>query len=487
MNYLQPVNRNQLTLMNSLDDLISENNNVRIIDLVVEKIVLSNPEKFIRQRETEVGRPAYSPQTLLKLYLYGYLNGISSSRKLETETYRNIEIMWLLGKLKPDHWTISNYRKEQGDEIKLVTREFRRFLKEKGYIKGETVAIDGTKVKANANRDMLTEKKIENKLKNLNEQIENYLEKMAGNDIAEDIEEEMSAEKIKGSEINKALINKIIEAQKKIEKLEKEKEYLEKSGKKRVSPNDKEARLMKTRDGKLAAYNVQFVIDQENKLIADSEVVTEENDIGQLESMVESVEDEIGKRPKEVITDKGYYNPNLIEKVQSTGETECYVDVKNKKEEEIEFTYDKEKDEYECSEGKRLVLISKGKKRRSRLADVYQGIECDGCKMRDKCTKAKKGRIIHRYYDHQWLENYKKKMEGKVAREKIKKRKAIIEHTFGTIKCWMGKIPLLLSGKEKVATEINIYTTAYNLKRLMNIIEFEQFIDEIKGYNWAIA
>lgn len=443
MIYLQPADRNQLTLINSLDDSVPANNMVRIIDLVVEKIVLSNPEKFIRQRETEVGRPAYSPQTLLKLYLYGYLNGISSSRKLETETYRNIELLWLLGKLKPDHWTISNYRKEQGDEIKLVTREFRRFLKEKGYIKGETVAIDGTKVKANANRDMLTEKKIENKLKNLNEQIENYLEKMAGNDIAEDIEEEMLGE-IKGSEINKALINKIIEAQNKIEKLEKEKEYLEKSGEKRVSPNDREARLMKTRDGKLAAYNVQFVVDQEHKLIADSEVVTEENDIGQLDPMVESVEDEIGKRPKEVITDKGYYNPILIEKVESTGETECYVDIKNNKEEEIEFTYDKEKDEYECSVGKRLVLISKGKKRRSRLADVYQGIECDGCKMRDKCTKAKKGRIIHRYYDHQWVENYKKKMEGKVAREKIKKTK-------GNNKAYIWNDKML--GKNTIATQ----------------------------------
>jgi hypothetical protein len=293
------------------------------------------------------------------------------------------------------------------------------------------------------------------------------------------------AGEIKGSEINKALIKKIIEAQKKIEKLQREKEYLEKSGQERVSPNDREARLMKSRDGKLPAYNVQMAVDKENKLIADSEVVTEENDLCQLDSMVESVEEEIGKRPKEVIADKGYYSPSLIEKVECTEETECYVDVQKKKEEEIKFTYDQEKDEYECSEGKRLVLISKGKKRRSRVADQYQGIECGGCKKRDKCTKAKKGRIIYRYYDHQWVENYKKKMEGEIAQQKIRKRKAIIEHTFGTIKCWMGKIPLLLSGKEKVATEINIYTTAYNLRRLINIVQFDELVDEIKGYNWA--
>ncbi len=486
MNYLQPADRKQLTLMNSLDDLVPENNIVRIIDLVVDQIVLNNPDKFNKARQTEVGRPAYSPPTLLKLYLYGYLNGISSSRKLEAETYRNVEVMWLLGHLRPDHWTISNYRKEQGEQIKFVTREFRRFLKSKGYIKGETVAIDGTKVKANANRDMLTAKKIENRLKNLNEKIESYLESMAENDIVEDIKEEILGD-IKGSEINKALIEKIIEAQKKIEKLQREKEYLEKGGQERVSPNDREARLMKSRDGKLPAYNVQMAVDQENKLIADSEVVTEDNDLGQLAPMVESVEEEIGKRPKEVIADKGYYNSSLIEKVERTGETECYVDIVEKKE-EIKFTYDKEKDEYKCSEGKRLLLKQRGKKRESgRTADVYQGIECEGCIMRDKCTKAKKGRILHRYNNQEFVDKYKKKIKGKIAQEKIKKRKAIIEHTFGTIKCWMGKIPLLLSGKEKVATEINIYTTAYNLKRLMNIVEFEQFIDEIKGYNWAIA
>jgi len=487
MNYLQPADRQQLTLMNSLDDLVSENNIVRIIDLIIDQIVKSNPNKFIKQRHTEVGRPSYSPSILLKLYLYGYLNGISSSRKLEAETYRNIEVIWLLGELRPDHWTISNYRKEHGEQIKFITREFRRFLKANGYIKGKTLSIDGTKVKANAKRDMLTIAKIEKRLKSLNEKIEEYLQRMTENDIVEDIEEE--AGQLGGSEINRALIEKLIAAEKKIEKLQRDKEFLEKSERKRVSPNDKEARLMRTRDGKLPAYNVQMAVDQENKLIADSEVVTEENDQCQLESMVESIEEEIGEKPKEIITDKGYYNPSLIKKVESTDETECYVAIpeKSRKEEDIKFTYDSEKDEYKCSEGKRLVLISKGKKRRKRVADVYRGIECAGCIMRDKCTKSKKGRIIHRYYDHQWMENYRKKMEGEVAREKIKKRKSIAEHPFGVIKYWMGKIPLLLRGKEKVTTEINIYTTVYNLRRLINIVRFDELVDEIKGYNWAIA
>jgi len=487
MIYIKPADRKQLSIFNSLEDSVADNNIVRIIDLVVDKIVLSNPEKFKREIETEVGRPAYGSPTMLKLYLYGYLNGISSSRKLEKETARNIDVMWLLGNLRPDHWTISNYRKERADEIKLVTREFRRFLKQRGYIKGETVAIDGTKVKANANRDMLTIRKIENRLKNLKEKIDNYLEKMTKNDAIDDIEEEIGGE-ITGEKIDKELLKKLIEAQKKIEKLEKEKEYLEKGKIKAVSPNDRDARLMKTRDGKLAAHNVQFVVDQENKLIADSEVVSDENDLNQLATMVESIEEEIGKRPEEVIADKGYYNTSIIEKVESTGETECYVDVKERKEEEIKFTYEKEKDEYKCSEGKRLVLKARGKKREAgRTADEYQGIECDGCRMRDICTKSKKGRILHRYNNQEYVDTYKEKMKNEIAQEMIKRRKTIIEHTFGTIKCWMGKIPLLLSGREKVATEINIYATAYNIKRLTNMVELARLTEEIKGYNWAIA
>jgi transposase len=146
MNYIEPLDRNQYQLMSCLDDLVSPNHPVRIIDKVVDSIVSSNRERFEKERQTEAGRPKYHDSVKLKLFLYGYFNGISSSRKLEVETQRNKEVIWLLGGLSPDHWTISNYRKEQADDIKFVTKKFREFLKDNGYIKLKTVAIDGSKV-----------------------------------------------------------------------------------------------------------------------------------------------------------------------------------------------------------------------------------------------------------------------------------------------------------------------------------------------------
>ena len=152
--YIEPADRNQYQLMSSLDDTISEKNPVRILDKIIDEIVSANQEIFEKERQTEAGRPAYQDRTLLKLYFYGYFNGISSSRRLEIETHRNKEVIWLPGDLRPDHWTISNYRKENGDKIKFVTKKFREYLRDNGYIKMKTVAIDGSKVKANAKQKL---------------------------------------------------------------------------------------------------------------------------------------------------------------------------------------------------------------------------------------------------------------------------------------------------------------------------------------------
>ncbi|NOX64474.1 MAG: transposase, partial [Chlorobi bacterium] len=153
MQYIEPEDRYQLRMMSSLETSISPDNIVRILDILVERIYSGQPENFQKTKQGTIGRPRYHELTFLKLYLYGYLHGISSSRKLESESKRNIELMWLLGNLRPDHWVISNYRKENGKSIKHVTKEFRKFLKSSGYIEGKTVAIDGTKIKAYASKD----------------------------------------------------------------------------------------------------------------------------------------------------------------------------------------------------------------------------------------------------------------------------------------------------------------------------------------------
>jgi transposase len=483
--YIEPADRYQYQLMSSLDDLIAPDHPVRIIDKIVDAIVSANKERFEKERSTEVGRPAYHDATHIKLYLYGYFNGIKSSRKLEVETHRNKELIWLLGGLTPDHWTISNYRKEKADDIKYVTKKFREFLRDNGYIKLKTVAIDGSKIKANTNRDMLTIDRIEKKTEGIEGKIEEYLSKIAENDDREDIIEEIEAED--KEENRKKYLDKIIELKKQLEDLQKQKEILENEGRNYISRTDQQARLMKSRDGKIPGYNVQIAVDGEYKMIADSEVVTDESDFNQLPNMIESIKEELDKVPEEVIADKGYHKPDLIEQIEKKDPgIKIYSPPEKtiKDKEEIKFTYDKEKDEYECSLGKKLVLKQKNKKFNKTLKNVYQGLDCDGCPQRNKCTNSKKGRIIHRYSNQQWRDEYKMRMQSAIGKEKVLLRKTMAEHPFGTIKCLMGKIPLLLRGLRKVSTEINIYTTVYNLKRLINIESFDLIILKISEFKW---
>ena len=486
MKYIESVDRHQYQLMNSLDDLLEQEHPVRIIDKIIDSIISGNKDRFEKQRETEAGRPKYHESILIKLYLYGYFNGISSSRKLEVETHRNKEVIWLLGGLTPDHWTISNYRKENGEQIKFVTKKFREFLKDNGYIKLKTVAIDGSKVKAYTNRDMLTVEKIEVKLKAIDKKIEEYLNSIADNDRRDELTDEIDSDDDNPS--NKKYLDKIIELQKQVEQLQIQKDILEKGARKYISPSDPDARLMKSRDGKIPAYNVQIAVDAENKMIADSEVVTEQTDLSQLPKMIESIKEELAEVPEEVLADRGYNNPDLIEAVEKEA-IKIYTSQEktSRDKEEIKFEYDSQKDEYVCSEGKRLVLFNKNKLKRNSFANIYRGIECSGCSLMSQCTKSKKGRTVQRYLNQNWRDEYKAKMLSKLGKAKTGIRKTIVEHPFGTIKYLMGKIPLLLRGLDKVTTEINIYTTVYNLKRLFNIELFDILIMKIENYNWKTA
>ncbi len=488
MHYIEGQDRYQYQLPSSLDETIAENHPIRVIDTVIDFIIRDNKERFAIERQTEAGRPRYHEAVMLKLYLYGYFNGISSSRKLEVETKRNKELIWLLAGLSPDHWTISNYRKERGEEIKFVTKKFREFLRDKGYIKLKTVAIDGSKVKANTNREMLTLERIEERLTGLDKKIEDYLKRITEADRTDDINEELG-EDASGNN-TKQYIDKIIKLQSQVEELQKQKEILERENLKRISGADPEARLMKSRDGMIPGYNVQIAVDDENKLIADSEVVLEENDNGMMEEMIGSIKEELGKAPEAVLADNGYNAPDMIESLEKKEEEiRIYVAQSStiKDREEIKFEYDEEKDEYRCSEGKRLVLYQKNKLRRKSLSNAYQGIECEGCPIRSQCTDSKKGRIVHRYLNQKWRDDYKERMSSKIGKTKMSLRRQLVEHPFGTIKYLMGKIPLKLRGREKVSTEINLYTTVYNLKRLINIEPIELLIEKIENYAWKTA
>lgn len=491
MSYLAPSNRYQYTISVCLDDLISKDNPVRLIDEIVEQIVKENEDKLYPDKTIKAGRPEYPTEVLLKLFIYGYKEGISSSRKLEKETHRNQEMRWLTGDLHPDHWTISNFRKENIDLIKTTAKLFRRFLLDNKYINCKTVAIDGTKVKGNTSMVKLNKEKIEKYMKKAEEQIDRYFEKLEVRDIVEDITE--VNEEMGGEEINEELVKRIITLQKQIENLQRAKQELEDTGREITSITDPETKIMQSKFGKIPAYNVQMTVDSKNRMIADSEVTTMENDYGNSRPMIESLKEEIGKYPEEALFDGGYNNLDMIESLEKEeGNTKCYVPNVEHREKgnKITFKYDKDKNEVICSEGKRLKLYQRNKKRGNSIADVYIGVECSGCKIREKCTKSERGRTYHRYNNQEWRDNYVTKMKEEVSQRKLRKRKGIVEHVFGIIKTMMGKIPLLLRGKRKVSVEIDLYTIGYNLKRLINIEKqrnMERIIEMVREYNWKLA
>lgn len=494
MHYVIPENRQQMTFMQSLDDLVPFDHYVRLIDALVDAIVSANPEQFTYKGQNNSGRRSYNPVTMLKLFLYGYLNSIKSSRRLERECYRNIEVIWLLGNLKPDHKSIADYRKDNAAAIKYITKKFRRFLKDNGYIQGKLVAIDGSKVKANTNKDMLTLKKIEKRLEYLDKNFDKYLEQLVKNDRREDLYEEIEDSSFDDfpnnpDSSNQVLIDKICQLQEQVENLQKQKEHLQSQSRSSISPTDPQAKLMRSRDGMIPAYNTQIAVDEAYNMIAHSEVFDEENDTSLLEPMLDEMEQETGLIPEAAVTDCGYYNLKQIQTVESNNKTICYVPRPKHKYDDrpITFQYDKEKDEYRCSQNKRLIKKQKNKIKNGQRSTVYQGIECDGCPMRAKCTTSKYGRIIDRYDNQDWRTEYRRRIAGITAKKVMHKRKQIVEHPFGTIKYWMGKIPILLRGKEKVRTEINIYTTVYNFRRLLSIESFHEIMDRIVKYDWKMA
>jgi transposase len=489
MRYIQPADRAQYVMMNTLDDLVPPQHPVRILDTVVEQIVDANPEQFDTVRaDSDPGRPMFSPKTLLKLFLYGYLVNIRASRKLETETQRNIEVLWLLGTLSPDHWVIATYRKVHGDHIKAATKAFRQFLHAHGYIKGERVAIDGTKMKANARREMLTVEKIEKRLHRVDEQLDEYLSKMADNDLCDELADELDSLDSTVA-VDRHLIDKIMALQKQVEELTAQKELVEQSGQTYLSPADPDARLMKSRDGKLAAYNVQSVVDDAYHMIAATTVLTDHDDHAALPAIVQSLHDELGVSPSSATADKGYYTPDLIQQVETEMNTTCYIPLPNTDaaSSSITFRYDPATDCYTCSAGTSLLLHTKNKRKNKSLVNVYRGRQCTACHLRAQCTTSKHGRIVHRYHNQDWRDAYRERMQHPMSKSIVAVRKSLVEHPFGTIKLWGGKLPLLLRGVAKVATEINLYATAYNVRRLLNCTLWDTLNEQLATYSWKLA
>lgn len=449
----------------SLDDRIGSDNVVRYIDDVCNCFISSEID-MDGKGSGSTGRKAYHPGDLLKLFVYGYFNGIASSRKLEKECLRNIEVQWLMEGLAPDHKTISDFRKSNPGLIRGLFIFLMARFKEQGLATGRSIAVDGTKIKAYAAKEIRLGS-LKKKLENIESQLSKYLDDLASIDDAEDSIEELEEKKAKLSA--------------EVEELELKKkactagiDELEGEGLDRKCTTDPDAKTMKARYGTFFGFNFQIAVDTESHMVTEYAVVTNQNDKGLLATMVEGSGEVMGQKAAEVAADAGYYKGTEIEGLEDNGSgTECFVAVNRTGsqikdgENGLEFIYDSENNNYTCSAGRILDYYRK-KTENGEEKLIYKSRDCTGCPFVDVCTKSGT-RTYTRNANQEWLDRYAEKMGSEKGKEKLARRKSVAEHPFGTMKYYMGQMPTLLRGKEKVSSEMGLYTIAYNLKRYMAI------------------
>lgn len=449
------------------DEIISEDNSVRVLDAFVNSLDMKQLNFKNSDRQSNIaGRPSYNPKDLLKLYLYGYFNGIRSSRKLAKECERNIEVFWLINQLKPDFRTIANFRKDNINNMKYVFKEFSILCDSLNLIGKEIVAIDGSKFRANnGRRKNYTKGKLEKQIKYYEENIEKYME------ILDKEDSEETDIKIN---INRAdLQNKIEEAKQRIKELENIKTEVEQNGE--ISLTDPDSKHMKANNnGTDIAHNVQIAVDDKSHLVVAIDVTSCPADQGQLGNMAIKAKEEMGVEKLTVLADKGYWNGEELKKCDENNITAI---VSSPKEAGISgyrksnFKYNEKEDNIICPMGNILY-------RTQRKEPIYINKEaCINCPNIEKCTKNKKGRIIKIDKNDKYLSEAKKRQIKNM--DLYKKRQMIVEHVFGTIKRNLGYTYLLLRGNKKVKGESFMHFLIYNIKRLCKIKSTKEIIEAI--------
>lgn len=492
-----PTDRSQMTFMNSLDDMVAPDHSVRLIDALIDRIIEQDEQFFAHLApQQSPGRRGYSAAALIKLYMYGYIHGISSSRKLAAEAGRNIELIWLLSGLKPSYKTIADYRRDYPEQIRRVNQQIVRFLIDHNWIDGERLGIDGTKLKAYTGWDMVDQKSLDNQLEQARSRLDQWLEELVTNDLADELEEEGSDGD--GGEPQLAdesqLMDRIARLRAKIDRLEGLKQEMNRRGVTRISEADPDARLMRSaRMGKHPGYNVQISVDSASRMIVAASATDQPADFEQLKPMFWSTVARLGKIPKEILADTGYADLGDVKTIEEQTTATCYIPENNTpvKNRPIGFTYHPELDQYTCSQGKPLVPKAKGRyvKGKGAYKDIYQGTECRGCAVVGDCTTAKSGiRRLAVYHGARWRHRYARRLASRYGKHRITDRKALVEHVFGTLRYWMGHIPLKLRGLRKVQTEIDLYSGGYNLKRWMSMeCGFEKLMEQVTHWNPPLA
>jgi len=476
MSYIRGTDRSEILLFpEAIDDYITEDNPVRFIDAFVLSLDLV-ALGFTRATPATTGRPAYDPADLLKLYIYGYLNRIRSSRMLEQETQRNVEVMWLLSKLTPDFKTIADFRKDNLSAIKAVCREFTLLCKKLELFGSELVAIDGSKFRAvNSRKQNFNQGRLARLIKQIDEKINAYLAEVEQQD-----ETEFPAIKPTASEL-RVKIKHLKERQQHYRKLTTE---LRQSGAPEISLTDPDSRLMVIGQQRLdVCYNVQTAVDSKHKLIVHHEVTNLSDDHEHLVPMAVAAKQTLGVETVELVADKGYYSGEEVKKCEDQGIVtyipKPHVSPKLKKElfTKDDFHYDSLTDTYTCPEGAHLTHRFTTGERKGTLQRYYRTTACKSCAVRSRCTENKRGRTIKRLIDEVVLERMAERLRG--SPQKMRLRGSLVEHPFGTMKRGMNQGYFLMKGLAKVGTEISLTVLSYNIKRVLNILGVRQLIEAV--------
>jgi transposase len=451
--------QNQIQLLpNSLEELIPSNHLVRVLDMIIEQLDL---EEMYRSYSEE-GQPGYHPKMLLKILMYGYSTGIRSSRKIAEKTKSDVFFMYLSAMQSPNFRTISDFRLNKREYLVSYFKQVLEICKEAGLYTLKHISVDGSKIKANASKKKTKE---EEELNDYEETVKRILQEADEEDKKED---EIYGKDRSINELPEELSSK----EKILEKIKKAKEKLKSEGQKRINLTDNDARFMKKGDGGIdICYNVQLAVDSDNQIITANDVRKEENDNHLFANIYEKIIENTRRVPVEVTADAGYYSGETYLYLEQN-KVDAYIpESRNKKEigkyDRRSFRYDEQRNEYICPDGKRVVFDFHGKRNGVRYK-AYQCKECPNCKLRKECISKESGqyRQILIYENDLFKEKMREKLNSQKGREKIRRRKAIVEPVFAQLKYIMGFNRFLLRGIEKAKTEFSLMSTAYNIKKL---------------------
>jgi len=476
--FVAGADRAQSTLLpESLDDWVDESNPVRVIDAFVDALDLAELG-FDSVEPAATGRPSYHPSVLLKLYIYGYLNRVQSSRRLEREAGRNLEVMWLLGRLAPDHKTIADFRKDNGGAIKKVCARFVELCRRMGLLLKASVAIDGSKFKAVNNRDKnFTSAKVERRRKQLEESVSRYLSQLDTADL-QDPSEAVTLKKVRIKE-------KLEKLKSEMDKLAAIEQLVLASPDQQISLTDPDSRSMATsgRGSGVVGYNVQTAVDTENHLIVTHEVTNVGSDRAQLANTAQAAKAALDVDKLEAVADRGYFNGEEILACEQTGITVTLPKpmTSSAKSEgrfgKQDFVYLADENVYRCPAGEKLKYRYTAEEHGQKL-HRYWTDACHSCPIKAQCTTGKERRIT-RWEHEEVVEAVQERLDKNP--DAMRTRRETVEHPFGTLKMRMGATHFLMKTLPKVATEMALHVLAYNLTRVLNIVGVEPIMAAVRA------